>query len=134
MSELEDKLNKILSSPADMEKIMGIARSLSGSMGGDAGVSDGAPSTQAVSSGLGSLDLSALSSTLGNLDPKVFRLMNRLVSEYGSGKNDKAELLNAIKPYLKEDRRAKVDRAVEIAKLAKLAKVAFAEFTGGDKV
>lgn len=127
MSELEDKLNKILSSPADMEKIMGIARSLSGSLGSQASSEDSAEGAKAAP------DLSAITSSLKDIDPKIFRLMTRLVGEYTSGKNDKAALLNAIKPYLKEDRRAKVDKAAEIAKLAKLAKVALAEFTGGEK-
>ena len=34
MGEFEDKLNSILSSPKDMEKILGLARELSGSLGG----------------------------------------------------------------------------------------------------
>ena len=63
----------------------------------------------------------------------MLRLVTRLIGEYTSGKNDKTALLNAIKPYLKEDRRAKIDKAAEIAKIAMLAKVALAEFTGGDK-
>ena len=33
MGEFEEKLNSILSSPKDMEKILGLARELSGSMG-----------------------------------------------------------------------------------------------------
>jgi hypothetical protein len=127
MSELEDKLNKILSSPAEMEKIMGLARSLSGSMGG------AAPSDQHTQPAEAAPDLSSISSALGNLDPKLMRIAGRLVSEYSSNKNDKTELLNAIKPYLKEDRRAKIDRATEIAKLARLAKIAFSEFSGGDQ-
>jgi hypothetical protein len=131
MSELEDKLNKILSSPAEMEKIMGIARSLSGSLGAQA-AGDGA----AAAAGAGvqpAPDLSGITSTLKDIDPKIFRLVTRLVGEYTSGKNDKTELLNVIKPYLKEDRREKIDRAAEIAKLARLAKVALREFSGGEK-
>lgn len=127
MSELEDKLNKILSSPAEMEKIMGMARSLSGSLGAQATAespSGGAPATA---------DLNSIASTFKDIDPKIMGLMGRLVGEYTSGKNDKAVLLNAIKPYLKEDRRTKIDRAAELAKLARLAKVAFREFSGGDK-
>jgi hypothetical protein len=127
MSELEDKLNKILSSPAEMEKIMGLARSLSGSMGGAAAADQNAAPSESAP------DLSSITSALGNLDPKIMKIAGRLVSEYSSQKNDKAELLNAIKPYLKEDRRAKIDRATEIAKLARLAKIAFSEFSGGDK-
>ncbi|NLT14839.1 MAG: hypothetical protein GXY05_10910 [Clostridiales bacterium] len=126
MSEFEDKLNKILSSPADMEKIMSIAKSFSGSLGSQS-------SAEGNTAGASAPDLSAISSSLKDIDPKIFRLVTRLIGEYTSGKNDKTALLNAIKPYLKEDRRVKVDKAAEIAKIAMLAKVALAEFTGGDK-
>jgi hypothetical protein len=132
MSELEDKLNKILSSPADMEKIMGIARSLSGSLGAK-NPADGAAAASAPATGSTTLDLGALTSGLKDIDPKIFNLVTRLVGEYTSGKNDKAVLLNAIKPYLKEDRREKIDKAAEIAKLARLAKVALHEISGGEK-
>lgn len=124
MSEFEDKLNKILSSPGDMEKIMGIAKSLSGSEG--AKPDDGEPS------GGGGLDIGSLSSMLGNLDPKIMRLIGRMAGEYSSKGGDKTALITAIKPYLKEDRREKIDKAAEIAKLAHLARVAFSEFSGGD--
>ncbi|SHH92345.1 hypothetical protein SAMN02745823_01452 [Sporobacter termitidis DSM 10068] len=127
MSELEDKLNKILSSPADMEKIMGIARSLSGSLGAQQ------PQGEAAAAAAPAPDFNAIASGLKDIDPKIFKLVTRLVSEYSSAQNDKSELLKVIKPYLKEDRREKIDRAAEIAKLAKLARVAFREFSGGEK-
>ncbi len=137
MSEFEDKLNKILSSPEEMEKIMSIARSFTGSSGkpaeGGAAAPQAAQEPQGPPPAQGPLDFSAVSSALGNLDPKMFRFLTRLTTEYSTGKNDKAVLLNAIKPYLREDRHAKIDRAAEIAKLARLARVAFAEFSGGDK-
>ena len=124
MSEFDDKLNKILSSPEDMEKILNIARSLGGSSADQP--ESGGDTTQAAP------DLGAVSSALGALDPKIIRLLSRLAGEYTSGNDDKAALFNAIKPYLREDRQAKVDRAAEIAKLARLAKVAFSEFSGGE--
>jgi hypothetical protein len=137
MSELEEKLNQVLSNPAEMEKIMNIARSLSGSLGA-APQNGGKPAQQAAeaaqtSSSLPALDLASMSTVLKDIDPKIFRLITRLAGEYASGTNDKATLLNAMKPYLKEDRREKIDRAAELAKLAKLARVAFSEFSGGDK-
>jgi len=138
MSELEDKLNKILSSPAEMEKIMTIARSLSGSLGaqspGESPAAGSAPAGAAPASGGQGLDLGSIASGLKDIDPKIFRLATRLINEYMSEKNDKVALLNAIKPYLKEDRRQKIDRAAEIAKLARLAKVALHEFSGGEKI
>lgn len=123
MSELEEKLNKILSSPAELEKIMGIAKSLSGSLGTQPSTADGATPTS---------DLSALASSFKDIDPRIFGLVTRLLSEYTSAKNDKTELLNAIKPYLKEDRRDKIDKAAEIAKITRLAKLALREFSRGD--
>ena len=126
MSELEDKLNQILSSPEDMEKIMGMARSLSGSGGirePDAPKScDEKPP-----------DLGALSSLLGNIDPKLIQLFSRVMREYSSQENDKSALLSAIKPYLKEERREKIDKAAEVAKMARLARAALSEFSGGTK-
>ncbi len=79
------------------------------------------------------MDLSSITSSLKDIDPKIFKLVTRLVGEYSSSKNDKTDLFNVIKPYLKEDRRAKIDKAAEIAKLAKLARVAFREISGGEK-
>lgn len=125
MGELEDKLNSILSSPEEMEKIMGLARSLSSSMGSQAG-SDTAEPKKAP-------DFSEAASALGDIDPKMFQMMSRLLGEYGAAeKSDKAAILNTLKPYLKEERRSKIDEAVKIAKMAKLAKIAFSEFSGGD--
>jgi len=122
MSELEDKLNSILSSPQEMEKIMGIARSLSDSMGNnsnDAGTAN-------------SQEHEATASPFGNIDPKMLQIMSKIMGEYSSASSDKTALLNSMKPFLKEDRRSKIDKAVEIAKMAKIAKIAFSEFSGGD--
>lgn len=122
MSEFEDKLNKILSSPDELEKIMGMAKSLSSSM--DSGGKDEAA---------GAPDLSSLGSLLGNIDPKTIGVITRLFGEYSSkGNSDKAALLSAIKPYLKDDRREKIDKAAEMARLAQLARIAFSEFSDGD--
>jgi len=126
MSEFEDKLNKVLSSPEDMEKIMGLARSLSGSK-----ENSGEQKTDDKRSGDGN-DPSSLISSLGKLDPKMLGLVGKLFSEYSGGHDDKAALLAAIRPFVKEDRRGQIDKASEIARLAKLAKIAFSEFSGGD--
>lgn len=122
MSDFEDKLNNILSSPDDMEKIFNLARSLSDSMGTSSEASHSEESSAGNS-------LSAL----GDFDPKMLRMISRLISEYNSAGSDKQQLMNALKPYLKQDRQQKIDKAVQIAKLAHIAKTAFAEFSGGDK-
>ena len=120
MSEFEDKLNSILSSPEEMEKIMGIARSLSGSLGGNSGDSadsgSNAPTTDLFS----------------ELDPKMLKLLSHLVREYKSPENDKTALMTAMKPYLKPERQAALDKASGIVKLAHLARIALGELSGGD--
>ena len=122
MGEFEDKLNSILSSPEEMGKIMDLARSLSSSVGG------GAPQPGNASAS----DLPASVSALGDIDPRLMQIMSRIIGEYSSEKDDqKAVLLSSIKPYLKEDRREMIDRALEILKLSKIAKIAMKEF-GGD--
>ena len=123
MSEFEDKISKILSSPEDMEKIMGMARSLSGASDAQEETDGGDRSGS---------DAGSIMSALGNIDPKIFRLLTRALGEYSSKSNDKTALISAIRPYLKEDRRQKIDKATEIAKLARIARVAFSEFSGGD--
>ena len=125
MSEFEDKINKILSSPEELEKIMGMAKSLSGSFGEQSG--------EAEQKAGGTPDISSLGSMFGNLDPKMIGVISRLFGEYTSkGSDDKAGLITALKPYLKEDRREKIDKAAEMAKLARLARLAFTEFSGGE--
>lgn len=125
MSELEDKLNSILSSPEEMEKLLGVARSLSGSLGASKAASD------EVQPGM--QDFASAASALGDMDPKMFKMMTHLLSEYSSHKSDKTPLLQAMKPYLKEERYSTIDRAAEIAKLAHIAKIAFGEFGLGEK-
>ena len=123
MSEFEDKLNKILSSPDDLEKIMGMAKSLTGSLG----AKDGEEEPKSAP------DLSSIGSLLGNIDPKMIGLVTRMMGEYSGKSNDKSALISALKPYLKEDRRQQIDKAAEMAKLARLARLAMSEFSGGDE-
>ncbi|MCL2402264.1 MAG: hypothetical protein FWC90_06435 [Oscillospiraceae bacterium] len=134
MSEFEDKISKILSSPEDMEKIMNMAKSFSSSLGSEkegtspAEEHNGMPDLGALASMLGGGSAGDL---LGNMDPKVFGMIGRVLAEYSSNTNDKTDLISAVKPYLKEDRREKIDKATDMARLARLARLAFSEFKGG---
>lgn len=123
MSDFEDRLNSILSSPKDMEKIMNLARQIgetpSAEDGGKSHVS--APgSAQNPFAGI------------NDIDPKIFTVASRIFSQYASSGNDKSDLMRSIKPYVRAERRKELDRAVEIAKLARIAKIAYSEFSGGD--
>lgn len=129
MSDFQEKLNQILSSPEEMDKIMGMARTLSGSLGqsGDDG------DVPAAATGGGGLpNLSGLTSMLGSVDPKIVGLVSRAIGEYSSGRSDKSALISAMKPYVKPDRRDKLDQAADIAKLVRIARLVLSELPGGD--
>ena len=121
MGELEDKLNSILSSPEEMEKIMGIARSLSQS-----GFNED-------NSKKNKQEKQNQNDFFGGLDPKMLSMMTRLMGGFNNSSNDKSKLIDTIKPYLKQERRQKLDEAANLAKMAKMAKLAFSEFSGGDQ-
>ena len=110
MSELEDMINSVLSDPAQMEKISGLAKSLMG--GGQAEQSNDSP---------------PLSDFGMDFDPSVLSRIGSLMSMNQQPSNDKKALLEAMKPYLSEKRRQKMDKALRIARLAKIAGIAMGE-------
>lgn len=72
---------------------------------------------------------------LGNLDPKLIQAAVTLFSEYSATDDRKIALLAALKPFLKEERYAKMDKAIQIAKLSRVIRVAFQLFKkeGGEE-
>jgi len=156
LGEFEDKLNTVLSSPQAMEQIMALARTLGGGEGQngapqakqDAGTpqarqdtgapqarSGGSPPQSPPAQSLAqqnSADTFNPAALLGNLDPKVLSAIARVASEYSHGADEKAAFLLALRPFLKESRAAKMDRALQIARLAHIAKIAFESFRKGD--
>lgn len=123
MAEFEEKLNAILSDPKAMGQIMSIAKALGSEESGDGQAAAGESGTASPSSA------SASEPDLGNLfsslDPKMIQAALRLFSEYNSGDDRRTALLAALLPFLKEERHAKVDKAVQITKLSRMARVAF---------
>jgi hypothetical protein len=120
MSEFEDKLNSILSSPKEMEKILELARSFSGSE--TAGTAEVKHEGKEPIPGM------------GDFDPQMLGMLGRLMKEYTTaGGDEKLEILRMMKPYLKEERQTGLLKALEIAKIAKMAKIAFSELSGGEK-
>lgn len=67
----------------------------------------------------------ASSSPLGSIDPRILQLGMRLFSEYSTTDDKKLSLLTALKPFLKETRREKMDKAIQISKFARVIRVAF---------
>jgi len=107
MSELEEQLNSILSDPKQMEQIAGLARTLMG--GGNKEKEEAAPEP----GGLG-------------LDPALLQRLTRAMKD-GGGNGREQALLQAMRPYLSEKRRGKMDRALKLARLARIARLAFGE-------
>lgn len=148
MSELEDKLNAILGNPQAMGQIMSLAQALGGGgeeqadasppqapAEGDAPAGQGdapAPSAPDLASLLGGL--SGGGSGGGGLDPRLLTLASRVMQEYQSEDDSRTVLLNALRPFVKEKRYAKLDRAIQIARLSRLIRVALDVFRGGDHV
>ena len=62
-----------------------------------------------------------LLSALGQLDPRWVNLGVRLLGEYSRTDDKKAALLEALKPFLKPERRARVDQAARLARLSRVA-------------
>lgn len=149
MGGFEEKLNELLSNPDAMAQIAGLAQSLNLGGGqenggdnpascgnpeaGDGTCGDkpcGEPDNPPPSSGCGGAgtpDLGALAGLgglFGQIDPKMLQKLLPLVSELtgGNGSDERLQLLYALKPFLKPERRDKVDRAVKAARLIHVGK------------
>lgn len=122
MSEFEDRINSILGNPEEMEKIMDLASRF---MGGADKKEESA--AQSPGPGPGGLD------ALGGFDMEMFSKMSRLMSQVKGG-SEKTELLRAMGPYLKQERREKLEKAVRFARIAKVAGAALREYGGGGDV
>ena len=130
MAEFDDKLNSILSNPDAMSQVMNLAQSLNLGGGGESSSaqqedSPGPQSRGEAQSGGGSGlgDLTGLGSLLGQIDPAMIQRMLPLVGELtGGGNDERMQLLYALRPFLKPERRDKVERAAKTAKLIHIGK------------
>lgn len=123
MGDFEEKLNAILSSPEAMAQVASLAQSL--------GMGSSPPPPAAGTEGTEESspppppgpDLSAL---FGQADPALLSRLLPLLQELGSGENDqRAQLLQSLRPFLKESRQVKLDRAMQIARLLRVGKKFF---------
>lgn len=142
MSELEEKLENILGNPQAMAQIMSLAQSLN--LGGsgqaapaqapsqdppqsnEAPLQNGdAPQTPASSPppapAPASGGLEGMLGALGGLDMNILSAAAGLIGQFTGGDDDKrAALLTALRPFVREERYAKLDKAIQIAKLSRL--------------
>ena len=110
MSELEDRLNAVLSNPAEFSRLSEMARRLMG--GAEAESSDAAPAPKQERD-----VLSALPAMLGQ-------------ALGGLGKSRRPALLEAVSPYLDDGRQRRLERALRLASTAKLAGTALRQMGG----
>ena len=134
-----EKLNAILADPDAMGKILCLAPSLEGEPSPDPQTSAEqaeTPPRPSADQESPTPDLSGLLSTLTggtgeSLDPRLLSLAGRLLAEWNRPDDRKTALLAALRPYVKPERYAKVDRAIQIAKFSRLIRVALSALREG---
>lgn len=132
MSGFEDKLNAILNNQEAMGQIMALAQSLGKQEQKDTPEQpdlvreDGyvpVDQQEAALPAVGQLpDLGAI---MGGLDPGMMQMGMRLLQEYNRDDDRNAALLSALRPFVKAERFAKMDRAIQIARLSRVIRVLF---------
>lgn len=142
MSEFEDKLNGLLSNPESMAQIMQLAQSLSGSSS-PAGSNDAPPpspqpeapppfNSPPPNKEESTFDPSCL---FENFDPQILSKLLPLFRELNSPRNSQREqLLQALRPFLKPERQANIQKALQISKLLHAGKIYLLERRGNEHV
>lgn len=122
VSELEEKLNALLSDPNSMAQVMQMAQQLSGAMGEQKAAAPPPPSPVPPAPDLGA--------ALGGLDPKLLGKLLPLAGELGTENSAAMQLLNALRPFLKEEKQGKIQRAARLARLIHVGKKLLADWEG----
>ena len=116
MAEFEEKLNQVLANPDAMAQIMQLAQNLGGG-------SKAEPHTPPSPESHPSSGNDLFSALTGGTDSQLIDSLLPLLQELGSQQDSNARaLLFALKPYLKQERQAKVDRALQLARLFHIGK------------
>lgn len=125
MGGFEDKLNAILNDQDAMGQIMALAQSLGKQEPSEQTVRDEYKAEAEGEERFDVQDAPDPGSLLGELDPRMVQMGMRLLQEYNRGDDKNAALLRALRPFVKEERFAKVDRAIQIARLSRIVRMLF---------
>ena len=68
---------------------------------------------------LGNSSKEEQSSSSGGFDPSMLLKMQKILS-MGNESSEKANLLRSLKPFLKEERQGKVDKAIQLMNMSKI--------------
>jgi hypothetical protein len=121
---MEEKLQKILNDPDALGAVMSMAKSLS------SGTSESEETPETSKTEDGGAGSDGLFGLLEGVDPEMLSKLMGLFGEYTRKDDRRTELLIALKPYLRGERAAKLDRAGQIVRLARTANKAFDMFNG----
>lgn len=118
MNDLEEKLGAILSNQDAMGQIMALAKSLGG---GDA--------AETPPSAAPSPEPSGAPPAAGGIDPRLLSMAAKLAGAYSDAGDDRrVALLTALGPFVKEERQAKLNKAIQIARLTRVVRLALDSF------
>lgn len=126
MSELQDKLNSLLSDPAGMAQVVQLAQQLSSTMEPSAAPTpqSGAPTPPPSPNPPPSTALP------GGIDLGTISRFLPMLQALSSDQSHSMQLLNALRPYLKEEKQGKVERAARLARLITVGKRFLTEWEG----
>lgn len=121
MADWQEQLNTILSDPEAMTRIASLAQSLSGA-------SPEAPPPPPPDAAPDAEGGAAVASALKGLDPELLRRALPLLQQLNRPESgEAAAFLRALRPFLSEKRRGKVERAAQLARLIHLGKTFLTE-------
>lgn len=116
MAEWEEKLGAILNDPQAMSQIMSIAQSLGGKK--ETPPLREPETTRPPSSE----ELREAPPLADGLDPRLMEMGIRAMAAYQDADDRRGALLQALRPFVKPQRYAKMDKAIQIAKLSKVVR------------
>lgn len=111
MDDMDSKLNAMLNDPAAMARIIQMAQQLSGGAAQSAPQSPPPPPPQ-----------SGPPPTDSGFDPMVLARFLPLLQDLRQSNSQTTQLLYALRPFLKEEKQPKVERAAKLAHLICIGK------------
>ena len=126
MSELDEKLNALLSDPNSMAQVMQLAQQLSGTFGSASQPASASPPPPPPPQQPPQPSFDT--SFLGGLDPKLIGRFLPLIQEYTQSNSNTTQLLYALRPFLKAEKQDKIERAAKLARLIHLGKKFLSEW------
>lgn len=128
MAEFDEKLNAILGNQEAMAQIMSLARSLSTDSPGENPNREEQQAQEMDGEEEQERDVQStqpdLSAMLGQLDPALLRTGMEVIRQVQSTEDRNAALLQALRPFLREERRGRLDRAIQIARMTRMIRAA----------